>query len=73
MFKDDDASGVEAQTILNGCAIAMREPLFQPGFWVFIANHFNTIWNKRQGRPRRANARILVAGWQSARHKYPAV
>jgi hypothetical protein len=22
--------------------------MFQPGFWVFIANHLNTIWNKRR-------------------------
>ncbi len=63
MFKDDDASGVEAQTVLNGCAIAMREPMFQPGFWVFIANHFNTIWNKRRaGRAAQMREYLLLVG-----------
>ena len=63
MFKDDDASGVEAQTVLKGCAIAMREPMFQPGVWVFIANHFNTIWNKRwAGRAAQMRKYLLLVG-----------
>ena len=63
MFKDDDACCVEPQTIFNGCSIALLEPMRQSRFWVFVADHLYTIWNKRRaGRAAQMREHLPLVG-----------